>query len=387
MRSALARWIDQQLRRVEIASGTQTVVVNNHATQIVYLEGNDTVQDGQIADLDGRLTALEANVLTRTRFRGTWSSLDTYALSDQAYSNGWLAWSKIDGNTDDMEPAPAGNKRWLTGKGDTFNTWANTGVVVSNTILVGFRVTPPVEQMYIRYNVRVYVPPLAAGLKLSIWAVVDPTGDVTKQVNVVPEFLLTGAEEDTTIVFPLGADFLQPGVTLDVIAVFTSDQESAAFGGEWVAVREVNPSAPASGQATFGNQQANGMRFHYQPEVGTNQEAELRLLSTADHITYDGLDYELLTDPTANADDLRIVTSPHLRPPNGQHQFDFTRYGPATIPIRDDGLAWAGDDNIQGLYSETGYADIILSQRMYNVDLEVDEAVASPNWFYQAFNG
>jgi hypothetical protein len=66
LREPLAQWVDQQLRRVEVASGTQTIVVNNHSTQIYYLEENDPIQDGRLDDLeendsiqDGRLDDLE----------------------------------------------------------------------------------------------------------------------------------------------------------------------------------------------------------------------------------------------------------------------------------------------------------------------------------------
>ena len=367
-----AEWTIRQLHRI---TGTTQIV------EVVQKENDDKndQQDLDITALAARVTQLEADMLLRTRWMGEWAA-GTYEARDQVEKAGWLMIANQQ-TDEDPEPYPSGNKRWLTGLGDA-PAW-DVNNVVTTTVMVGVRILTPSDAASFRYNFRVFIPTGSDGLGLRVFVVGNPGQPEEDRQEIVPERTLTTEDENKWMVFPLGVDFLPVGEQFDIIAVFSVQGAATPFDYDWIGVRSTG--APPPGQAWHGSNQSNGTRFNYETEGTGNSEANMVLLSPGDEITVAGATY-IIEDTQANANDQQVWTQPHMRPPAATYTYGFLRYGPAIINYVDNGPAWLNEPNVEGLFSDTGYNEIAVSNTMYGVDLEYDEAIASLHWDFQAYS-
>ena len=201
--NAFSRWVDQQLHRVEIASGIQTVVVNNNETKIVYLEGNDTVQDGRLDVHEGRLDALEA--LPPMRMLAPYLGTETVPAGTVVSDNGWLMHANQD-TSERAAPQPAGPPSWEMPDIPAFTESQATAVVWSGheyTLTVGGWMQ----------EVQIWVPELTNDTNYRI-LLIDQTDPANPIVNAVEEPTL---RENAWTSIALGSKVYPAGSNLAII--------------------------------------------------------------------------------------------------------------------------------------------------------------------------
>ena len=240
LRNAFSRWVDQQLRRVEIASGTQTIVVNNHETKIVYLEGNDTVQDGRLDVQDGRLDALEA--LPPMRMLAPYLGTETVPAGTVVSDNGWLMHANQD-TSERAAPQPAGPPSWEMPDIPAFTEQQSPAVIWSGheyTLTVGGWMQ----------EVQIWVPELTNNTNYRI-LLIDQTDPANPIVNAVEEPIL---RENAWTSISLGSKVYPAGSNLAIIIDALNSGSSNSDNGFWTRAADNNNIGNDPGVSNWATQ-------------------------------------------------------------------------------------------------------------------------------------
>lgn len=362
-----AEWIVRQLRRIQESGVISSEEVLDNRERIITLEQHPPRTDNPHQTNWANLLNKPSCVMN---WRGAYSADKApFAACDVVLDAGW-AMVANKSTEDRPAPQPQGEPYWILDQVGA-PTWVLQSANVSN-LIVGQRYTA--QRSGYLTAVRFDRAEATPTVEHSLWVVTDPTGMPGSQKIVGP------VVPDNTgwVVFPQGALFVLSGQVFDAFLMSQAISVPSSFAGTWDYKRSNgNPSSKE-----IWHQSAGGgleMRINHIDDDDADRQVDLEKLVVGDQIE-GGSGNWTITAVDHQLDHVRFNVDPAERITEGKYLFTFTTYAPQPIAYNRADNHYAGDARVQGFYSETGYANIMLDEHAYGVDVQVQDAFISPDW-------
>lgn len=310
---------------------------------------------------------VRGNVTEQMRWQGPWQPGREYDAFDVVPDEQWTMIANKQ-TFDKPAPQPSGDPAFVSGLGDT-PSWTSDQDT-EKQIIFGQRYSVA-ESGYVT-GFRLWVPVVNSLITYELISVGDPLGTPTFDV-VVPEFVptATGWLESTGHLQLVGA-----GVTFDLIAVVVSHTGESTFNHDWDYQR--SNGDPATGN--IHHQSGGGeMRIHHFDFGGTDRKTALEALVPGDQVEAGGIDWDI-TSISLQTDHIRIGVIPTSRAANGEQTITFTTFTASAIDYVHITDHYVSNSAIRGFKSLGAYDDLTLDDDAYGVDIQIQNAVISPDW-------
>lgn len=281
--------------------------------------------------------------------------------------------------TDRAAPQGIGPKYWASALGDT-PAWAQNSASVAQ-LIVGARYTfTDARFLYTGRYWIVYDP----NITYEVWLVTDPLGNPHYN-NILAEFTPTSDMNDTWLSIPLGQDLVPPGSVVDLLMVIRTKETENTFAYDWDYQR-VNGD-PASG--VIAHQSGGGeMRVHQEDDGATDRTTDLDNIAPGSTINAGGIDWSVQA-ASKTGSVYTFLVQPVTRAAAGTYTVTFKWYGAQAIAYDHIVDHYQAVAEIQGIKIEGGGypADVVLDDDAYGVDIEIQDALISPDWELVSFAG
>ena len=361
------RWLEAVWQRLPDRYAAVPGLIEQAFKRIVKAEGD-------IANHESRLQAIEADLPTRTRWLGAYQTGVEYVKSDQVLSNGWLA---IANQTTYENPAPYPI-------GDPFDFYqgaAPTTSLTTATLLVGNEYTFVEPELLTGY--RVLAPVIGNTYTLTILVEIDGRqtfNQIARWEEVIGD---TREFAATPIIFNVG----------DKAAIYLTirepDPTPTTFNGDWNYTKPNNEGTPLPGDIIHANRLSSSFRIHKTDNGGGDRSTELEGLNVGDLIDSPDLSWSIqaIID---NGTWMDFTVAPAQQDPANFGVTNFVFSTNAATPIthvRDVGY-WSAlpvtAATMRGFISETTLEDAVYSSDAFGVDITGQKVSASEHWDLQA---
>jgi len=247
-------------------------------------------------------------------------------------------------------------------------------------VITGQRYTVPSGEALSITGWRLWVQAVSATTTYEVLIVINPGA------SQIVESLLgqTSFNQTGWVNLNLPEQFLEAGLTFDIVLLTRSTTGTSTSMEDWNIVRTNDNGVPADGIANFNN--AGRLNIAHVDNGTTDQEVLLDGTVPGDTIEIDGITYEILgTTPFAAYNEYILL--PTTRPANGLFTFTFTNHTAQSLDFVDITDHFLSNANVCGFFSDSGYDNIVLDDDAYGIDIEVQEYVASDDWDFASTSG
>lgn len=325
--------------------------------------------DKVTVDYESRIAALEAELLLRTRWRGTWID-STYEACDQVIDSNWLAIANKQ-TADRPAPQPQGVESWVyqgTSPDDTIDAKElfvsqrySFGV---NRLINGWRTWEVLGNEYRAYIV--YDPDGIAEVEtLLVWTAL--AGGWVER-NITPKIVTVGTEFDLVISIKKPADV------------------PVTFGGPWNYLLPNNEADPLAGEIVHASKALDSLRVSKEDDDGTDRSTEVSAILPGDNIIGAGISWSVLAVADMGLWMDFTVAPASQGAPAGVQTFTFETVLSTPIQTIVDPDYYLNESQVSGWYKIDDGAPVE-TQAAYGVDILIQQVAISPDWDLQAKTG
>lgn len=321
-------------------------------------------RDGDVA-----LVQIQKAIDAMVVWGGPWLAGRTYRKNTMVLDSGWLMVAKAE-TTDRAAPLPIGSPRWLLDDFGDPPPWVDRTAVAATRVLAGARAQIPSNNSIIAYRVWaeagnvyrvVFIEDVGApgGGTVTLSDEVEAQVDGWVEVELTPKFVTIGRTYD---LFLLTRDPSVPSIDLTA---------------NWDYNR-VNNATPTAGNINHAN--TGVMHINAVDGSAVNRSAYLANIGPGDQITAQGILWAVAAASQAGAVFTFVVTPTTRITNNGTYSFLFKDFQPAAIEYVEIVNGWVPYPTIQGLFSITDYANAIVNENVYGIDVLIQPMDLSPDW-------
>lgn len=353
--------LDLRVTQNELDIAQLQIDVDNNTALIVALDLRVTQNESDISQNT-------SDIAERIRHRGRFVQGDTYYPYDEALQDGYLG-NAITETTDNIAPERIGDIAFLY-QGTPVNNSAN-----AKQIVAGQRFSVATSVFIDAYRVNT-----VAGNEYSVYVVNDPNGE-----PVVEQLTSFIASSDGWQTFNTKSSLALPGVEFDVLVVMsepTATPVETTLSYDYVLT--TNELAPANGEINHANKALSQMLVS-KFDQGGDQDPFLSTLAVGDTFTGAGVNWSIQSISDEGTYYNFSVAPAQRGAPGGIQDFIFATQVATPITYAEDVDYWIPFGSMQGLFTSTGgLLDVVPDQTFRVIDLLVQEASASPDWFIKA---
>ncbi len=303
----------------------------------------------------------------RLRWRGEWVSGTAYEENDVVRDGFWTMVCTASGGDETERPGPQ-----VVGDANYIYQGQLDEVATSPTrqLIFGQRYTFGDAEALVGYRVFTY-----PGLRYQVYAQDRLSGNLTYLVSYV-------ATVAGWVEFPVDPVLiLSPGQELDLGVMVTDPSEvSTHFVGPWSYRKPRNDEEPNDGEVRHSNTSPELINIAKLDNTDTDRGAELLSLVVGDIVQSQGVRWFV-----QQVDDNITYVTYHVQPAaqarsQGVQTFEFFQSTGTPLNYGEDADAWTGNPNMRGLFSISGYLNLLETDAQYGIDLKIAGVSASPNW-------